>query len=63
MFNLADGAGESYAAPWKGKVLIYQSPQDPKTNKADLSITCEVTPRLKPILKTLPRRFSPVSSK
>ena len=63
VFNHADGEGESYAALWKGKVLIYQSPQDPKTNKADLSITCEVTPQLKPILKTLARMFSPVSSK
>ena len=63
VFNHADGEDETYAAPCKGKVLIYQSPRDPKNNKPDTSITSEVTPQLKPVLKKLARRFSPVSSK
>ena len=63
VFNHADGEDKTYAAPRKGKVLIYQSPWDPKTNKPDTSITSEVTPQLKPVLKKLARRFSPVSSK
>lgn len=63
VFNYADDTHEPYIAPRKGKVFIYQSPRDPKTTKADISITSEVTPHLKPVLKTLARRFSPVSSK
>jgi hypothetical protein len=63
VFNHADSAPEVYTAPRKGRVFIYQSPRDPKTTKPDTSIMSEVTPHLKPVLKTLARRFSPVSSK
>ena len=63
VFNHADGEDETYAAPHKGKVFVYQSPRDPKNNKADTSITSEVSPQLKPVLKALARRLSIVSSK
>ena len=63
IFNHADGIDDIYVAPSKGRVYIYQSPQDPRIKKGETSIMSEVTPQLKPILKTLARRFSPVSSK
>jgi hypothetical protein len=63
VFNRADGDEEIHVRPRKGKVLVYQSPRDPITHKPDMSITSDVTPRLKPILKTLARGYSPVRSK
>jgi hypothetical protein len=63
IYNNADSAPDIYTAPRKGRVFIYQSPRDPKTTKPDASVMSEVTPQLKPVLKTLARRFSPVSSK
>ena len=63
VFNYADSEHGNYAAPRKGKVYIYQSSRDPRTEKSDTSILSEVTTQLKPILKTLAQRFSPVSSK
>ena len=62
IFNHAD-ADDISQAPHKGKVYIHQSPQDPDPKTAETSITSEVTPYLKPVLKTLAQRFSPVSSK
>ena len=62
VLNHADGLDEVYVAPRKGKVYIYQSPRDP-INKSETSIPSEVTPQLRPVLKTLARRFSPVSSR
>ena len=62
VFNHADGGDEIHVGPRKGKVFVYQSPRDPMAHKPDMSITSEVTPQLKPILKSLARRFSPVRS-
>lgn len=62
VFNYADADDQSLVAPRKGKVHIYQSPKDPMTHKPDMSIMSEVTPTLKPVLKILNRRYSPVSS-
>jgi len=62
VFNHADGEDEIQVVPRKGKVFIYQSPQDPMAHKPDMSIVSEVTPQLKPILKTLARKYSPVRS-
>lgn len=63
VFNHADGEDETYVGPRKGKVFVYQSPRDPTTHKPDMSITSEVTSQLKPVLKTLARKYSPVRSK
>jgi hypothetical protein len=63
VFNHADGGDNIYVGPRKGKVLVYQSPKDPMNQKPDMSITSEVTPRLKPVLKSLARKYSPVRSK
>jgi len=63
VFNHADGEDDIYVAPRKGKVFIYQSRRDPMTEKPDMSIMSEVTPQLKPVLKMLAHKFSPVSSK
>ena len=63
VFNHADGPDQIYVAPRKGKVYVYQSPRVPDSTNSDTSITCEVMPQIKPVLKALSRRFSPVSSK
>jgi hypothetical protein len=62
VFNHADNEDQPLIGSHKGKVYIYQSPKDPMTHKPDMSITSEVTPTLKPVLKTLNWRYSPVSS-
>ena len=62
IFNHADGEDEVHLVPHKGKVLVFQSPRDPLTNKPDMSITMEITPQLKPILKTFARKYLPVHS-
>ena len=62
VFNHADGEDEVHLVPHKGKVLVFQSPRDPITNKPDMSIMSEITPQLKPVLKTLARKYSPVRS-
>ena len=63
VFNHADGEDKVYVGPRKGKVLVYHSPKDPMNHKPDMSITSEVTPQLKPVLKSLARKYSPVRSK
>ena len=63
VFNHADGKDNIYIGPRKGRVLIYQSPKDPMNHKLDMSITSEVTSQLKPVLKSLAWRYSPVWSK
>jgi hypothetical protein len=63
VFNHADDMDPIYVGPRVGKVYVYQSPQIPDAKNCDTSIKCEVTPQLKPVLKALARRFSPVSSK
>ena len=60
IFNHADGEDNIYLGARKGKVLVYQTPKDPMDHKPDMSITSEVAPRLKPVLKTLARKYSPV---
>ena len=62
-FNHADGEDNIYVGPRKGKVLVYHSPKDPMTHNPDMSIILEVTPQLKPVLKSLARKYSPVRSK
>src|ERR1700679_1237244 len=63
VFNHADVEDERHVGPRKGKVLVYQSHKDPMIHKADMSITLEVTSQLKPVLKSLARKYSPVRSK
>jgi hypothetical protein len=62
VFNHADDKDNIYVGPRKGKVLVYQSPKDPMDHKPDMSITLEVAPRLKPVLKSIARKYSPVRS-
>ena len=63
VFNHADGADPIHIAPRVGKVYVYQSPQVSDPKNCETSIKCEVTPQIKPVLKALAWRFSPVSSK
>ena len=63
VFNHADDEEEICLEPHKGKVHIYHLPRDPMIHKPDMSITSEVTSQLKPVLKTLARKYSPVRSK
>lgn len=63
VFNHADAADLIHVGPRMGKVYVYQSPRVPDSKSSETSIKCEVTPQLKPVLKALARRFSPVSSK
>ena len=64
VFNHADSADPVFVGPHTGKVFVYQSPQVPDPKKSETSIKCEVTlPQIKPVLKALAWRFSPVSSK
>ena len=63
VFNHADGPDPVFVGPRTGKVFVYQSPRVPDPNKSETSIKCEVTPQIKPVLKALAQRFSPVSSK
>ena len=39
--------------PRKGKVHVYMLPKDPSAHKPDMSVTSDVTPTLKPVLKAL----------
>jgi hypothetical protein len=63
VFNHADGADPIHVAPCMGKVYVNQSPRVPDPKNSETSIKCEVTPQIKPVLKALAQRFSPVSSK
>ena len=63
VFNHADGQDPVFVGPCTGKVFVYQSPRGPDPKKSGTSIKCEVTPQIKPVLKALAQRFSPVSSK
>jgi hypothetical protein len=63
VFNHADGGDVMFdLQPRKGRVHVYTSPKDPSAHKPDMSLTSEVTPTLKPILKTLARSYSLVRS-
>ena len=46
-----------------GKVHIYTSQVDPSLTKPDMVLKHKVTSKLKPILKSLARGYSPVRSK
>lgn len=48
--------------PRKGKVHIYMLPKDPSAHKPDMTVTSDVTPMLKPVLKALAQNYSPVCS-
>ena len=63
VFNHADVANQVHVGPCMGKGFVYQSPQVPDSKSSKTSIKCEMTPQLKPVLKALARRLSPVSSK
>jgi hypothetical protein len=63
VFNHADTGNQIYTGPHIGKVYVYQSPQVPDLKSSKISIKCELTPQIKPVLKALAWQFSPVSSK
>ena len=48
--------------PCKGKVHVYMLPKDPSAHKPDMTVTSDVTPTLKPVLKALAWNYSPVHS-
>ena len=52
VFNHADVADQVHVGPHMGKVFVYQSPWVPDSKSSKNSIKCEVTPQLKPVLKT-----------
>ena len=62
VFNHADSPDPVFVGPCTGKVFVYQSPWVPDPEKSETSIKCEVTPQIKPVLRALAWRFSPVSS-
>ena len=41
---------------------VYTLPKDPSPHKPDMTVTSEVMPTLKPVLKALARNYSPVCS-
>ena len=61
--NHADVADQVHVGLCMGKDYVYQSPWVPDSKSSETSIKYEVTPQLKPILKALALKFSPVSSK
>jgi hypothetical protein len=46
-----------------GKIHVYTTHVDPTVTKPDMVLKHKVTSKLKPILKTLARQYSPVRSK
>ena len=62
VFNHADAA-EMMFEFWMGKIHVYTTRVDPTIIKPDMVLKHKVTPKLKPILKTLARQYSPVRSK
>lgn len=69
-FNFADAEDvdmDSAVGPVEGKVLLYFSNQNPAdvdfTSKPSASFKHEVIPTIKPVLKAISGRFSPVKSK
>ena len=61
--NVFNHKEEICLEPRKGKVFVYHLPRDPTIHKPDMSITSEVTSQLKPVLKTLAWKYSPIRSK
>ena len=64
VFNHADAAEMMFESePRMGKIHVYTTRVDPTITKPDMVLKHKVTPKLKPILKTLARQYSPVRSK
>jgi hypothetical protein len=63
VYNHADAETNFGLESRMGKVHIYTSRVDPTLAKPEMVLKAKVTPKLKPILKTLSRGYSPVRSK
>lgn len=63
VFNHADAEMMFRSEPRMGKIHIYTKHVDPTLTKPNMVLKHKVTPKLKPILKTLGRQYSPVRSK
>jgi hypothetical protein len=63
VFNHADADMTFNLEPRMGKIHIYTTRADPTITKPDMVLKHRVIPKLKPILKTLARQYSPVRSK
>ena len=63
VFNYADADDVFDMGPQRGKIHVYTLQWDPTVHKPDMTLTTEVAPTLKPVLKALARSFSPVRSK
>lgn len=65
VFNHADADGmmDFNMGPRMGRVHIFMTRADPMATKPDMVLKHEVTSKLKPILKSLARGYSPIRSK
>ena len=63
VFNHADAEVMFESEPRMGKIHIYRTHVDPTLTKPDMVLKHKVTSKLKPILKSLARQYSPVCSK
>ena len=63
VYNHADADTMFDLEPRMGKVHVYMARVDPALTKPDMVLKHKVTPKLKPILKTLAQGYSPVRSK
>lgn len=62
VFNFADADSSLGSESRIGRVNVYLDNVDPGTVKPKMVLKTEVTPRLKPVLKNLARRYSPIRS-
>ena len=63
VFNHADSGDVMMdLGPQRGRVHVYAMPKDPSAHRPDMTVTSEVMPTLKPVLKALARNYSPVCS-
>lgn len=65
VFNHADADEmmDFNMGPRMGRVQVFMTRVDPIGRKPDMVLKHEVTPKLKPILKSLARGYSPIRSK
>ena len=65
VFNHADADEmmDFHMGPWMGRVQVFMTHVDPTATKPDMVLKHEVTLKLKPILKSLARGYSPICSK
>lgn len=63
VFNLADAEFALHSESKIGKVMVFDRPGNPKTAEPIMVLRTEATTKLKPILKSLARNYSPVRSK